>query len=444
MSMRWFSQAYLQTPGEQPYWISWHSRPWPAILCVWSITWIRCCCTAGCLPPCGAQSCKQFQVSPTQTLFCGRRQQCIWSPHHRSINWKGELKMSHSRRDFLRSSLVIGAAAAVSRFGFLDVLAQSTDYKALVCIFLYGGNDSNNMVVPNGTDGYQAYARARGPLALPQASLLAIQPSSTGARFGLHPSLNELHPLWTQKKLAVLCNVGTLVEPLTKADYEAGSKRAPDQLFSHQDQQNQWQTSICDRPIDTGWGGRIADRVLALNGSVAFPMIISGGGDELFVSAADTDALGVDPNSGFGAEGFDDSPESTARYNGLRQTLLVDTDHTLVRAASTITKRALDSQEVLNRALAAPVTTAFPVTDLGLQLAQVAHIIAGRSITGLTRQIFFCAQGGYDTHSDELNSHVQLYTELSQALSAFYAATVELGVAPQVTTFTLSDRSEER
>ncbi|HXM33777.1 MAG TPA: DUF1501 domain-containing protein [Pyrinomonadaceae bacterium] len=347
--------------------------------------------------------------------------------------------MSHSRRDFLRSSLVIGAAAAVSRFGFLDVLAQSTDYKALVCIFLYGGNDSNNMVVPNGTDGYQAYARARGPLALPQASLLAIQPSSTGARFGLHPSLNELHPLWTQKKLAVLCNVGTLVEPLTKADYEAGSKRAPDQLFSHQDQQNQWQTSICDRPIDTGWGGRIADRVLALNGSVAFPMIISGGGDELFVSAADTDALGVDPNSGFGAEGFDDSPESTARYNGLRQTLLVDTDHTLVRAASTITKRALDSQEVLNRALAAPVTTAFPVTDLGTQLAQVAHIIAGRSITGLKRQIFFCAQGGYDTHSDEMNSHVQLYTELSQALSAFYAATVELGVAPQVTTFTLSD-----
>ena len=347
--------------------------------------------------------------------------------------------MSHSRREFLRRGLVIGAAAAASRFGLLNVLAQGTDYKALVCIFLYGGNDSNNMVVPNGTDGYQAYARARGPLALPQASLLPIQLSSNGARFGLHPNLSELRPLWMQNKLAVLCNVGTLVEPVTRADYEAGSKRLPNQLFSHQDQQDQWQTSKSDGPIITGWGGRVADRVLALNGSVAFPMIISAGGDELFVSAAEADSLGIDPNSAFAAEGFDDSPESAARYSGLRQALLLDTDHTLVRAASTITKRALDSEQILNRALAARVTTAFPATDLGAQLAQVAHIIAGRSITGLKRQIFFCAQGGYDTHSDELNSHAQLYTELSQAMSSFYAATVELGVAPQVTTFTLSD-----
>lgn len=347
--------------------------------------------------------------------------------------------MAHSRREFLRGGLALGAAAAVTRFGLLNALAQSADYKALVCVFLYGGNDSNNMIVPNGTDGYRAYAAVRGPLALPQASLLPIQPASTGARFGLHPNLPELQTLWSQNRLAVLCNVGTLVEPLTRDGYLGSTRRVPNQLFSHEDQQNQWQTSISDRDVVTGWGGRIGDRVLSLNGSATFPMIVSGGGDGLFVSGMDALSLGIDPNSGFQLEGFDSSPEATARLTGLRQALLVDTDHTLIGAASAITRRALDAQGMLNQALATPVRTTFPDTDLGAQLRIVAHIIAGRSLLGVRRQIFFCAQGGYDTHSDEMNTHVQLYTELSRAMGAFYAATTELGVASQVTTFTLSD-----
>lgn len=351
--------------------------------------------------------------------------------------------MAYSRRKFLRrSGSIIGASAVLSGFGHIglfNALAQSADYKALVCIFLYGGNDSNNMVIPNGTDGYQAYANVRGRLAIAQNSLLPIQPSSTGSRFGLHPSLSELHALWSQRKLAVLCNVGTLLEPTNRNQIQIGTAKLPDQLFSHEDQQNQGQTAISDRIVDTGWGGRVADRILSLNGTATFPMVISTAGDNLFISGAQSLSLAIDPANGFPLEGFDTTPESMSRYQALRKALQIDTGHNLVAATSTITNRALDAEKSLSQALALPLATPFPQTSLGGQLKGIARLIAARGILGLKRQIFFCAQDGYDTHSDQLSSHVDLYTELSGAMNAFYQATVELGVSSQVTTFTLSD-----
>src|SRR5919106_1653924 len=164
--------------------------------------------------------------------------------------------MTRTRREFLcRSFGAFGAAAvAFERFGLLDALAQSADYRALVCIFLFGGNDSGNMVIPS--DDYATYAAVRQPggLAIPQASLLPITVPRMGGQFGLHPSLTGLHELWGQGRVAVACNVGPLVEPTNRDSYRNGTARIPVNLFSHSDQQNQWQTSVSDGSSGTGWG----------------------------------------------------------------------------------------------------------------------------------------------------------------------------------------------
>src|SRR5260370_1066670 len=256
--------------------------------------------------------------------------------------------MPHTRRDFLRKcSTGLGAAAlssCIDRFGLISWLAQSGDYKALVCIFLYGGNDGNNTIVPNSADGYAAYAAARPELAIEQRTLLPIRPSGTGAQFGLHPRLSPLLRAWNDNRLAVVCNTGTLIEPTTKSQFLSGSVRLPEQLFSHEDQQNQWQTVICDRRGETGWGGRLADRVRGLNVPSTFPMMISVSGDELFVSSAESEALPliVEPGEGFVLDGYNDpSPDTRARYNAVRRALLVDQNHTLVAAASKIGRQAL-------------------------------------------------------------------------------------------------------
>lgn len=181
-----------------------------------------------------------------------------------------------SRRNFLRlgccSLSTLTVASQFSRLGLVSANAQSTgDYKALVCIFLFGGNDSNNMVVPVSTQ-YAQYAQARGPLAIPQAQLLQI-PTPGGAVYGLHPSLAAIHPLWAQQKLAVAANVGMIVRPTTRAQYLAGSVPVPSNLFSHSDQTSSWQTAM---PLGgtTGWGGRIADRLglLGVNAPSNYPL----------------------------------------------------------------------------------------------------------------------------------------------------------------------------
>ena len=176
-----------------------------------------------------------------------------------------EVTMRISRREFLRrSGCGIGSAAAlaagIERFGLINAMAQGSGYKALVCVFLAGGNDGNNMIIPAYTEGYSAYSAVRGTsgLAIAQGSLLPIVPRSLGLTFGLHPSLAALHPLFDSGNLAVVCNVGPLVEPITKEAYLSGAPK-PYQLFSHSDQIAQWQSSVSTGPSATGWGGRVAD-----------------------------------------------------------------------------------------------------------------------------------------------------------------------------------------
>jgi uncharacterized protein (DUF1501 family) len=343
---------------------------------------------------------------------------------------------------------------AMERFGLLNAYAQSSDYKALVCIFLFGGNDSGNMVIPY--DDYASYAAARPEtsVGIPQASLLPINPPSAGATFGLHPSLTGLHELWGMGRLGVVCNVGPLVEPTSRAAYLAGSAQRPLNLFSHSDQQNQWQTSISTAGSASGWGGRIADQTRALNGTT-FPQITSLAGTPIFTSG-NTErplAIAAAPTRLDGAlrlDGFPNPPDNDIRYRGLRDLLNLDHSFSLVRGASRVTGEALSVETAL-RAAGDPIIAPFPLnprTGLGNQLEQVAKVISLRNVLGMRRQVFFCSLGGFDTHSGQVNvgaptagTHANLLAQVSGAMRAFYQATETLGVADQVTSFTLSDFS---
>jgi uncharacterized protein (DUF1501 family) len=354
----------------------------------------------------------------------------------------------HTRRDFVRLACCSAATASLvsglSKFGLVSALAQgTTDYKALVCIFMFGGNDSNNMIVPVGSP-YVNYQAIRANLALPQASLLPLQIGGQ-ANFGLHPNLPELQDLFNNKKsLAVLTNVGTLVQPTTRQNYQKQTS-LPQNLFSHSDQQNQWQTTQLAGLPNAGWAGKVADKIQpAFNTSAQFPPILSVAGNTIFCTGDTTRPFTMNPGSTPGLNGIDNSAAAQARFLAVQQLLTLDTGISLVQASSAVTGQAIQEGVLLSTALKniPAIQTAFPANNgLASQLKQVAQVIAARSSLGISRQIFFCSIGGFDTHSDQLNSQVGLYTQLSPAMAAFYQATEELGVGNQVTTFTLSEFS---
>lgn len=382
--------------------------------------------------------------------------------------------MAQSRRTFLkRTGCALTGAAIVSsleQLNLISAMAQqptaASDYKALVCIFMSGGNDCNNTIVPLDAE-YNTYASVRSAsgLALSQQVLLPVSPIS-GRQFGLHPNLSPevanpatafkgLLDLWNQQKLAVLCNVGTLVQPLTRAQYQSGVGR-PYQLFSHSDQVAQQQASISNNPSQTGWGGRIADVTSSLNGSVPLPMNVSVSGTSLFATGQSTRQLAIAPaptllnqvlvlNMSGGA-----SADQTARRNTFTQLLGLDLDTALIKASSDTTSQALQTSAALSTD---PVVGSFPTTSLGNQLKQVAKLIKLRDALGMKRQIFFCSLGSFDTHTQQTGSNPtstaggaagsgnqgSLLFQLSTAMRAFYDETVAQGVQNNVVTFTLSD-----
>ncbi len=363
--------------------------------------------------------------------------------------------MAVSRRQFLcRTFGAMGAAAlAFERFGLLNAFAQSADYKALVCIFLFGGNDTGNVVIP--FDDYASYdtARSSSGIAIPQSSLLKIDVPSVKASFGFHPSLTGIANLWTQGKAAVVCNVGPLMEPTDRTTYTNGTVKLPLNLFSHSDQQNQWQTSISDGTGSSGWGGRLADDIANLNVTI-FPPITSVAGTPIYVSGNVERPLAIAPapttlNTALRLDGFPTPPDNDPRYMALQQVLGEDQNITLVRAAAKVDLEALQMQRALSQ-LGDPAVPPFPLnprTTLGNQLEQVAKMISVRAALGMNRQIFFCSLGGFDTHTGQVTSaaspttgtHANLLKQLSDAMKAFYDATVALGVDSQVVTFTMSD-----
>jgi uncharacterized protein (DUF1501 family) len=353
----------------------------------------------------------------------------------------------HSRRDFMRLACCSAAGASLvsglSKFGLVSALAQGgTDYKALICIFLFGGNDANNMIVPIDYR-YAAYQTARANLALPQGQLLPLQ-SGSQANYGLHPDMPELQGLFnTQKNLAVLANVGTLVQPTTKQAYQAYTN-LPENLYSHSDQQDQWQSAQLNGTPNAGWAGKVADNLQSsFNSSAQFPPILSVSGNTIFCTGNTTSPFTMNPGQTPGLQGFGTDPVSEARFAATQQLLTFDSGLSLVQSTNNVTSQAVQYSVVLADALKNIPTlqTQFSTHYLSEQLKQVAQVISARSALGVGRQIFFCSYGGFDTHSDQLTQQVTLMTQLSQAMSSFYQATQELGVANNVTTFTLSEFS---
>lgn len=350
-------------------------------------------------------------------------------------------------------------ATQVKHFGLVSALAQEknlggndvpSDYRALVCIFLSGGNDGNNAVIPNHSDAnisnYAAYNAVRGAsgLAIAQASLLPITvPRINNLTYGLHPNLVELQTLYNQQKLAIVTNVGTLVQPMTRTTYQNNTVPKPYQLFSHADQVQQAQSSISSTRSNTGWGGRTADNTQGLNSGAQVPMITSVAGTQLFTSGGVTSPMAVNPaptalNQLLTLTGYDATAPSIARRTAYDQLRTVDLSSNVVHAAHDITQQAINASNALNQP-DPTLTATFPNTSIGNQLKQVAKLIAIRSSLSINRQIFFCQLGGFDTHAQELASHATLYTQLSQAMKAFYDETVAQGISNGVTTFTLSD-----
>ncbi len=347
-----------------------------------------------------------------------------------------------TRRSFIQSASLAAAgnAMGLQPFGTWSALAQSKGgYKALVCIFLYGGNDANNMLVPFDQAGYAAYAAARGPLAIPQAQLLPFEQLPS---FSLHPALTGLRSLFDGKSAALVANVGTLVSPLTKLAYEAGASQ-PSALFSHADQQLEWQNVAADGATSTGWGGRVSDLLGPIyNSSASVPMIASTAGDTLFCDG-ETSAPYAVTSTNLGTAWCNEGRGECAAQTSVAQELLsLQSGEQLVQLDDAMTSKAYGYTNTLSQAIAGvpPLRTAFPANNpLAAQLQQIARLIQMRSTLGLQRQIFFAGLNGFDTHAGQLEVHSALLGQLSTALVAFNQAMEELSLGSSVTTFTMSD-----
>jgi uncharacterized protein (DUF1501 family) len=354
-------------------------------------------------------------------------------------------KQLKSRRDFLalgcRTISTLGAAAAFGQAGMVSANAQTGGgYKALVCIFLFGGNDANNLLVPTDTPTYTMYRNVRQNLALAQTSLVSLP----GTNFGLHPSLAPIAALFNNaatntKRLALVANVGTLVQPVARGANGNLIGSVPQNLFSHSDQTSEWQNAMPQGGATTGWEGRLVDKIFA-GGTPSFPPAIGVGGSALQLVGQNQGTLPAAITlNGFSLLAPATDPGTAALQNMLN----LNSGVSLVQAAQKSLNDAIGVAKAVDNAVhnSNALATTFPNSDIGTQLGQVAKIIQVRASLGATRQIFFCSQGGYDTHADQLGQHGQLLGNLAAAMAAFDQAMGQLGESNNVTTFTESEFS---
>ena len=355
---------------------------------------------------------------------------------------------SMTRRRFLKACAAGGGLYAFGRTpGSIYAEAAGvngfSDYKALVCVFLFGGNDSWSMVVPRSDADYNAYAQSRQNLAIAKDQLLPVNAmNGNGVLYGLHPSMQGVADLFESGRCAVVANVGPLIQPTTKAQYQAGSVALPPQLFSHNDQQDQWHSLRGKAVSKTGWAGRVADVLASQVSGQELALNVSLSGNTLFQAGASATpyimgASGATTFTGFGTTGM-----AAARKASFQNVVNATYGTVYQRAFADVQKRAVKYADLVNDALstAPPLATLFPSgSSLATQLQTVARMIAVRERLGMSRQVFFVATGGFDTHDEQLVDQPGLLGNLSASLAAFHAATVELGVASNVTTFTQSD-----
>jgi uncharacterized protein (DUF1501 family) len=351
-----------------------------------------------------------------------------------------------TRRRFLRAAAAGGLLYAFGRTPGTVVahaagIGGLSDYKALVCIFLYGGNDSWSMLVPRSTAEYSAYAASRRNLAIAREALLPVAPAS-GGDFGMHPSMSGLAGLFESGRCAAVANVGPLIQPLTREQYVARSGLIPPQLFSHNDQQTQWHTLRGRMTSRTGWAGRVADTLAGQLSGQQLPTNVSLSGTTVFQAGTTAVPYVMGEGGPQAFKAFGGTSLQAARRAAFDRLLAEEHASLYEREFADVHQRAVNQAGVVSAALAsAPaLTTPFPGnSSLAAQLKTVARMIAVRQQLGMSRQIFFVATGGFDTHSGQLEDQPGLLGNLSASLAAFYSATVELGVAGQVTAFTQSD-----
>lgn len=360
--------------------------------------------------------------------------------------------IDQSRRAFLKRSAALGIAGSATPFVMNlaaigeAAAATSGDYKALVCIFLYGGNDYANTVTPYDQANYDLYARLRGSIAHGREALAAtlLNPTTAlaGARqYALSPQLAPLIPLFDAGKLAVALNVGTLIQPTSKSNYTARNVPLPPKLFSHNDQQSFWQASTPEG-ARSGWGGRIGDLLQSGNGSSTLTCI-NASGNAVYLSGRTAVQYAVTANGPIALLNDNSSLFGSSSSVGvLRSLMTTPRSHLLENEHARVSKRSLDTQAQVSGALASgrALTTTFPANNpLGDQLRIVARLISQAQELGARRQVFFVSLGGFDNHDSIATAHPVLMGRVGAAMRAFHDATVELGVANQVTSFTASD-----
>ncbi len=354
-----------------------------------------------------------------------------------------------SRRQFLgqASCAAVGTTALMSTVlnmeMFSTLAGTAPDYKALVCLFFSGGIDSFNLLVPRGAAEHAEYAGARGDLALPRESLLPINPATAdGREYGLHPALSDLAGLFEQSRLALLANVGTLVEPTTLDQYRNGSVALPLGLFSHSDQVMHWQTSLPDRRNASGWAGRMAEILDAGNCNPNLSMNISLSGTNVFQTSESSSHYTIGPNGSQGLERYGANSPPSQAFTTTVDGLLGQIYHNLFeKTYATRMRRAIDAHLEFSAALDSvpPLSTEFADDDLSRRFRMIALTIAAREALCMRRQTFFVEVGGWDHHDEVLANQEAMLPRINRALVDFEAALDELGLADQVTVFTASD-----
>jgi uncharacterized protein (DUF1501 family) len=362
--------------------------------------------------------------------------------------------ISQSRREFLRTAgrLSIAGSAAPFALNLATIGAAAaqtaTDYRALVCVFLYGANDHNNTVIPFDTPSFAAYTTARPSISraitdlLPLTASVPLTGSNAGRQFALPKELAPLRTIWDAGKLAVMANVGPLIVPTTKIQYNNFSVPLPPKLFSHNDQQSVWQASAPEGAKD-GWGGRIGDLMASQNASSIFTCN-SISGAAVFLAGQSTIAYQLSTSGSTAIAGITGNLFGSASASASLRSLITNGGANIfTQDLADTTQRSIDANVSLSAALATapdlPLPADLTTSSLAAQLRVVARMIASRNSLGAKRQVFFVSLGGWDTHDDQLVNQPALHTQLGSALAYFYNATVSLGISNSVTTFTGSD-----
>jgi uncharacterized protein (DUF1501 family) len=361
------------------------------------------------------------------------------------------------RRELLKSGAAISIGSGGLLFGAGQAAAQTTDYKALVCIYLSGGNDGINMIPPVDATLYDLYSKVRGPLALPLSGTGAIVPLD--AQVGLHAGLAPLKAAWTEGAMTTVFNVGPLARPLTQQEFfnlrsSNDPSKVPEALFSHSDQTKHWQTGTTSSTSRTGWAGRVMD---ALSNTAP---VLSVSGNTIYGAGSVSSALVLpgNPGSGYGLNNIGTDVRSVAKRSAIDSLVNAPSTNVMQNAFASIQKTALQRSGQLQPILQqrptnattsdpanADISAAFGnlagvyANNISRQLYQVAKLIKNRTVVGGSRHIFYVSMGGFDTHTGQLAAHADLLTTLGSGLSAFYAAMKAIGMAPNVTAFTESD-----